>query len=244
MMTRRGRSQGSAKRCSPAPKESAKEPENSRSGDSAAGGGRRRLLETATRLFASKGYTATSVRDIVSAAGVTAPSLYHHFGNKEGLFRAIVRANRSRVEAARKEVLAGGGSAAERITRLSRTYFALSGELADFAWVLVRIVTGPRKASPQIDLRALARERIRHFEELVEEGVASGEFRPYEPRHVALALAGAVSIACRMSLVALETGDMDAELDGMVAVILAGIAAGRAGRARPQGLTSGSIGKS
>jgi TetR/AcrR family transcriptional regulator len=158
------------------------------------------------RLFASKGYAATSVRDIVSAAGVTAPSLYHHFGNKEGLFLAIMRTNRSRVEAARQEVLGSGGSAAVRLLRLSRTEAVLRRELADTAWAVVRIVSEPKKAAPRFDFQALTLERIRHFEQLVEEGMASGEFRPCAPRHVALTLVGAIEIVSRTHLIRTLTG--------------------------------------
>ena len=199
------------------------------------GGGRERLLEAALRLFASKGYAATSVRDIVSAAGVTAPSLYHHFGNKEGLFLAIVRASQLRVEAVQREVLAGGGTAAVRIVRLSRAYVALRLEFADFAWAVVRIVAGPRKAAPRFDFRALGLKKIRQFERLVEEGVASGEFGPCTPRHVALALAGAIEMASRLHLLHSSAGGSDGALDGMVAVILSGITAGRTRHAPRRG---------
>lgn len=48
------------------------------------------ILQTAGRLFAAKGYDATSIREIVEAAGVTKPTLYYHFGSKEGLGRALV----------------------------------------------------------------------------------------------------------------------------------------------------------
>jgi TetR/AcrR family transcriptional regulator len=195
--------------------------------------GRERLLKAAMRLFASRGYAATSVRDIVSAAGVTAPSLYHHFGNKEGLFLAIMRAGQSRVEAARQEVLASGGSAAVRILRLSRTYVVLRREFADFAWAILRIVTGPKQAAPRFDFQKLALEKIRHFEQLVEEGVASGEFRPCAPHHVALALVGAIDIASRPYLFDSGDGGSEGALEGMLAVILSGITANRA-RAAPR----------
>jgi len=142
----------------------------------------------------------------VSAAGVTAPSLYHHFGNKEGLFLAIMRTNRSRVEAARQEVLGSGGSAAVRLLRLSRTEAVLRRELADTAWAVVRIVSEPKKAAPRFDFQALTLERIRHFEQLVEEGMASGEFRPCAPRHVALTLVGAIEIVSRTHLIRTLTG--------------------------------------
>jgi AcrR family transcriptional regulator len=49
-----------------------------------------RLLDAAVRLFAHKGYRATSTREIVEAAGVTKPMLYYYFQSKEGLLAAAL----------------------------------------------------------------------------------------------------------------------------------------------------------
>jgi TetR/AcrR family transcriptional regulator len=49
-----------------------------------------RLLDEAQALFARRGVDAVGVQEIVDAAGVTKPSLYHHFGSKEGLVRVVV----------------------------------------------------------------------------------------------------------------------------------------------------------
>ncbi len=48
------------------------------------------ILETAERLFAERGFAATSVRDIVGEAGTSAPSLYHFFGSKENLLVELI----------------------------------------------------------------------------------------------------------------------------------------------------------
>lgn len=50
----------------------------------------RHIASTAARLFAERGYDATSVREIVEAAGVTKPTLYYHFRSKEGLAQALL----------------------------------------------------------------------------------------------------------------------------------------------------------
>lgn len=50
----------------------------------------RALVAEGRRLFASQGYAAVSLAAIVSGAGVTKGALYHHFGSKAGLFRAVL----------------------------------------------------------------------------------------------------------------------------------------------------------
>ena len=47
------------------------------------------LLAAARELFGEQGYAATALEDIVSRAGVTKGALYHHFGSKTELFRAV-----------------------------------------------------------------------------------------------------------------------------------------------------------
>jgi TetR/AcrR family transcriptional regulator len=52
-----------------------------------------RLMDYALELFAARGYDAVGVQDIVDAAGVTKPTLYHYFGSKRGLLDALLAAN-------------------------------------------------------------------------------------------------------------------------------------------------------
>ncbi|MEO9460359.1 MAG: TetR/AcrR family transcriptional regulator [Lentilitoribacter sp.] len=49
-----------------------------------------KFVAIARALFAEKGYAGTSTPEIVKAAGVTRGALYHHFGDKQGLFRAVI----------------------------------------------------------------------------------------------------------------------------------------------------------
>ncbi len=48
------------------------------------------IARAAARLFAAQGYDATPVRAICEAAGVKKPTLYYHFGNKEGLAKSLL----------------------------------------------------------------------------------------------------------------------------------------------------------
>jgi AcrR family transcriptional regulator len=52
--------------------------------------GRTRLLQAASKLLAERPSHEPSTRELYEAAGVAAPTLYHHFGTKEGLLDAVV----------------------------------------------------------------------------------------------------------------------------------------------------------
>ena len=51
---------------------------------------RRQLLAAARTLFGTQGFADTSVDEVVRAASVTKGALYHHFRDKDDLFRAVV----------------------------------------------------------------------------------------------------------------------------------------------------------
>jgi AcrR family transcriptional regulator len=51
---------------------------------------RSNILSHALKLFATRGYDAVGIQEIVDAAGITKPTLYHYFGSKEGLLNALL----------------------------------------------------------------------------------------------------------------------------------------------------------
>ncbi len=51
---------------------------------------RRAVLDAALQLFAAQGYRATTMREIAEKAGVSTGNVYHHFPDKEAIFRELL----------------------------------------------------------------------------------------------------------------------------------------------------------
>ena len=85
---------------------------------------RRRIVEAAAALFMERGYTATSLSDLIEAAGLTKGGFYFHFGSKSAVAVEVVR---SRAE----ELQAGVLAAASEFERASDQIVAMVRALVD-----------------------------------------------------------------------------------------------------------------
>lgn len=71
--------------------------------------GRARLREAALRLFAERGFAATTTRAIAAEAGLSPALVIHHFGSKAGLRAAVDDEVLERIGAALRELDTGEG---------------------------------------------------------------------------------------------------------------------------------------
>lgn len=82
---------------------------------------RSRLIAVARQAFVTHGYAATSTPDLVEAAGVTRGALYHHFADKQALFRAVIESESAAV-AAEVEAAAWSGSPIDALVAGGEAY--------------------------------------------------------------------------------------------------------------------------
>ena len=68
---------------------------------------RRTIQEIAGALFASRGYEATSMRDLAAATGLMPASLYYHFSSKEELFVSVAGESVAKMQRALEAGIAG-----------------------------------------------------------------------------------------------------------------------------------------
>jgi TetR/AcrR family transcriptional regulator len=161
---------------------------------------RGRLMTAAIGVFARKGYAATTVREIVETAGVTKPVLYYHFGNKEGIFLAMMGEALREFEATATGALVTEGFAEERILRFLDSIFALMLDHIDVMRVLEAIYYGPPQGAPFFDFEVIHQRFIEILGRLIRVGIESGEFRPADPDDLTWAIVGPFEVARGMSL--------------------------------------------
>ncbi|MFD0852893.1 TetR/AcrR family transcriptional regulator, partial [Actinomadura adrarensis] len=84
---------------------------------------REHLVRLAAELFAEKGFQATTVRHIASAAGILSGSLYHHFDSKESIVDEILSGFFQEIMSAYRRVIDEGKGPRETIAGLVRIAF-------------------------------------------------------------------------------------------------------------------------
>jgi AcrR family transcriptional regulator len=125
-----------------------------------AAGERRALIEdAAARLFARRGYDATTVEQIVSEAGVSKPMLYRHFESKKDLCMTLLERRRDELAAAPlDEFINRAHGPAERLLAMIDAWFAHVEQHPHSCRILFQDVTFDEDIRAlQLELRARQR---------------------------------------------------------------------------------------
>lgn len=86
---------------------------------------RSQLLRLATEVFTEKGYQATSMDHIATAAGVTKPVLYQHFRSKEALYVEVLDVIGEAMLVEVRDMAGRGGDAEDRVRHGMRRFYEL-----------------------------------------------------------------------------------------------------------------------
>ena len=126
---------------------------------------REALLGAAHRLFVTKGWVATGMRDVAAEAGVATETVYAYFSSKRALLqavvdRAVVGDDRPMAVAERPEFAAmGDGPHGKRTAAAARLLAAIHGRTAAFAKVIREAAASDHEIA---DVLRATRERQRH----------------------------------------------------------------------------------
>lgn len=127
----------------------------------------RHIARVAARLFATQGYEATSVREIVEGAGVAKPTLYYYFRSKEGLARALVSVPLANLVDQLRQVVMAEQDPVRGLEKVLEAHFAFCREDPDRSRFLYALIFGPPGSEMAIDADGCKGDLVRWTEAAV-----------------------------------------------------------------------------
>ena len=127
-----------------------------------------KLLLVALDHFAKRGFDGVQVREVAEEAGVSKPTLYYHFGSKEGLFRQLCLVSQAVTERRLVDLVKplmepvphGASAVRASALRLARGYVELLHESPEFTGFIFRAIAVPSPDSGFRDLMPLVERAL------------------------------------------------------------------------------------
>ncbi|MEW6718858.1 MAG: TetR/AcrR family transcriptional regulator [Thermodesulfobacteriota bacterium] len=185
---------------------------------------RERLLGSAAALFASKGYAATTVREIVERAGVTKPAMYYYFRSKEGIYRDLMQGPLDGFVGRIESVMREKGTCRERLSRICLYAYDDFVRNLDLARILFSFYYGPPQGAPFVDFDAVHLRFQDCVIRVLEDGIRGGEIRRGNPADMMWVVAGAVNVVMELELCRPSQAVGRKGIERMLDVIFEGIA--------------------
>lgn len=168
---------------------------------------RERILETATDLFAEKGYTGTYVREIVEKAGVSKPALYYYFKSKEGLFYAVLEWATDAQREILNEVFEASGTVLDRYIFLYRRLYEGIQEYQSLYKMIHGLIYGPPQGAPDYDFYKFQAEMFVAVKRIYAEGLTAGEIKDADEDEVAFLVLSLIDFCLNIDNAAPELAD-------------------------------------
>jgi len=165
------------------------------------------ILEVAIHLFTKQGYFNTSVPDIVREAGVSTGSIYHHFGDKEGIAKALFEMLVARMENEFNDIERQHETTQARCRAVIELLFRITEEEPE---VMTYMLFVKHKEFMSGVAPICSSKPFRQMREMIANGIKNGEVRPMDDMVAAASVFGG---ALRMISLRLD-GVLQQSLEG------------------------------
>jgi AcrR family transcriptional regulator len=176
------------------------------------------ILEAALDLFTERGFKATRLEDVASRAGLSKAAIYLYFKDKTSLLMAIVQAT-----AGANINLAGSMIAQHQgpVAPLLQQLLAFMAGRIDQSRMpdLMKLVISESRAHPEFGrfyLDNVIGEALPLFQTLIEQGIATGEFRAVDPRLTVKCIVGPLVLAALWKSVFVPIGAEPINIEDLV----------------------------
>jgi TetR/AcrR family transcriptional regulator len=147
---------------------------------------RDKLLDHALTLFSQRGYAATSVRDIIHAAGVTQPTLYYHFRDKTDLFQSLIQHHYAASQEQLEQIIDTVTGCEARLRTLVCRSFEFCIADPRVPRLMFQSYFGPPVAEIDGILDELTDQRFRLVTRIMQDGMRTGELKEAHAEFLAL----------------------------------------------------------
>jgi TetR/AcrR family transcriptional regulator len=152
---------------------------------------RTKLLETATELFAHKGFSAVSIRELARTASVNSALISYYFKSKDGLYQEVLEEQFVLIAQLLKEIdNLPSASPIERITKYAKNIAIIHQQRPYLTRFIISELINPTSGYEAVIKKYIS--RLFHFlRTTLEEGISQGEFKPnLNPEFATVSLAG------------------------------------------------------
>jgi AcrR family transcriptional regulator len=152
------------------------------------------LLNVAERVFGELGYDGASTRLLAQEAGVNMAMLNYYFGSKDGLLKAVVDRRMTLTRKSFEEISQQETSSWEKILQVVQLYVSRVATSKYFHKILYREISVMRTGSEVTDfvIDNLYANAV-HVQQILEEGIRKGEFRPVDVEMTVSSIFGTVT---------------------------------------------------
>lgn len=151
---------------------------------------KRKIFETSMKLFAEKGYDATSIEEITATVGVAKGTLYYHFSSKEEIFQFLVEEGVKLLKNSIAIKTAKLTNSIDKIKAIVLIELKVLVKYESFMTIILSEIWGTGQRSKMC--RDYVFEYIQMIQEIVEEGMKKGELLEANPNVIASGIFGFV----------------------------------------------------
>ena len=153
---------------------------------------RESILNAAAQIFQEKGYHAASMQDIAEAVDLKKGSLYHHVDSKQEILLALLDEALIMIVERLESAISPGNSPTQNINQLMRAYLDFLAENRSLSSVL--LLEYRSLETEYKDLHIPRRDQVEAiWNQVLAEGISSGEFRIDQPGLASKALLGVLN---------------------------------------------------
>lgn len=157
------------------------------------------IFKAAAKLFAEKGFNGVSMREISELSNVTKPTIYYYFGNKEGIYKALIQEALNYHLEDLKQIAALKIPMKQKLIELLKRRFQISLQYPELTKFVLQVFTHYEKLPCLDGFESEVAAHTKIFAEMIQEGIDSGEFGPSARPELVVHVIGAVLLHFLMS---------------------------------------------